>query len=129
MVVSKLESLIFFTYVLLEDQLQFSATGEGFLTDFSSKHAMHSNCSESVYYAGEFHIQPVQYSDTIQYKVVLDNNSGTYAPSEELLPELAEVFRQNFAGLQVEVMAYDDPKLHTYKQRLKDNFTVNVEDL
>jgi len=89
----------FFTYVLLEDgSWRFSHTGSTFLRDYVSKHAMHSNVSPFVVYAGEFHVRQ---EDNGSYTVVVDNNSGTYAPDNAQLPAMAEALRQAFPGLQV----------------------------
>ncbi|KAI9092608.1 hypothetical protein DFS34DRAFT_632465 [Phlyctochytrium arcticum] len=47
-----------YTYIIDDQTWRFSETGAAFLVDFASKHALHSNCSEYVRYAGEFHIRP-----------------------------------------------------------------------
>jgi len=44
-----------------------------------------------VRYAGEFHIQ----ENNGKYKLVIDNNSGTYSPNKDLLPHLANVCPYN----------------------------------
>ena len=88
--------------MILDGKFRFSETGlliflcviidKGlkFFTDFMSKHALHSDASPEVRFAGEFHIRPTQIKD--QYKLVIDNNSGTYSPSKDLLPAVAELF-------------------------------------
>jgi len=106
---------IFYTYVIVENKLQFSETGSSFVKDFSSKHAMHAKCSKSVYYAGEFHIRPGNHGG---YKLVIDNNSGTYAPKKEHLGMVKELMEKNFPGLEVEALAYDDPILIEYKKNI-----------
>jgi hypothetical protein len=84
-----------------------------------SKHAMHANCATSVVYAGEMCVMqqegaqpnwPVQH----RYRLVVDNNSGTYAPSKEGLPRLQHLLQVCFPGLIVEALAMDDPKLKYY---------------
>jgi hypothetical protein len=46
--------------------------------------------------------------------VVVDNNSGTYAPPAALLPRLVTLLQRNFPGLAVEMVAADDPRLKQY---------------
>jgi len=43
----------FYTYTLRDDKLNFSETGAEFFRDFTSKHVVHSNCSEVVRFAGD----------------------------------------------------------------------------
>jgi len=110
----------FFTYVILENRLLFSESGHNFLKNYSSKHAMHANCQTSVYYAGEFHVQEEDdpSGNGIRWKLIVDNNSGTYAPSEDLLPNLALFFRFNFPGIVVEALPHNSPLLEMYKKKL-----------
>lgn len=89
--------------------------------DFASKHALHSCCAETVRYSGEFHPRPVypdgsgwasfseETSDhDVQWELVIDNNSGTYAPDKKLLPALKGLFEFNFPGLRVVALDYQD---------------------
>jgi hypothetical protein len=46
--------------------------------------------------------------------VVIDNNSGTYAPPAALLPRVGTLLQRNFPGLVVELVGADDPKLKQY---------------
>ena len=108
----------FFTYALMEDGMYFSESSTEFTRDFFSKHAMHSNCSEEVYFAGEFLIYT--HPETKEAKLVIDNNSGTYAPSKALLPMLKEVFNFNLPDLTVEVYDREDPQLAVYTKELVD---------
>lgn len=103
----------YYTYVIVDTGMYFSETGASFFTDFMSKHAMHANASDKVYFAGEFHIQ--QPSEG-KYILVLDNNSGTYAPPKESLPKLRDFFEMNFVGLAVEAYDREDEKLKEYKK-------------
>jgi len=111
--------IIFYTYVILENKFQFSETGSGFLKDFSSKHAMHSKCSKSLFFAGEFHIRPLVEGEDIGYKLVIDNNSGTYAPNPDCFPFVEELFRRNFPGLEIECLEFNNPKLIQYREGIK----------
>ena len=66
--------------------------------------------------AGEFCIVP----DTAAeggYRLVVDNNSGTYAPAADLLPCMQRLFQANFPGMAVEVVPVGDPRLQAYHQR------------
>jgi hypothetical protein len=111
-----------YTYVIAsgDDGLRFSETGAAFFVDFASKHALHSNCGETVRYSGEFHPRPrggwENFSDDIpddavQWEVVIDNNSGTYAPDKKMLPALRALFESNFPGLTFYAMDYEDEEL------------------
>jgi hypothetical protein len=86
-----------YTYVISaeDDTLRFSETGAAFFVDFASKHALHSACNERVRYSGEFHPRPQGgwqfFSDEtpdqdVRWELVIDNNSGTYAPDKNMLP-------------------------------------------
>jgi len=111
-----------YTYVIAEqDQsLRFSETGAAFFVDFASKHALHSNCAESVYYSGEFHPRPKggwdKFSDDVpddkvKWELVIDNNSGTYAPDPKMLPQLKALMEYNFADFDVCALDHGDPEL------------------
>ena len=111
-----------YTYVIAEhDQsFRFSETGAAFFVDFASKHALHSNCAESVYYSGEFHPRPKggweHFSDDIpddkvKWELVIDNNSGTYAPDPKMLPQLRALMEYNFADFEVCALDHGDPEL------------------
>jgi len=108
----------FFTYVIVKDTWRFSETGVSRMKDFSSKHATHSGCAESVDYAGEFHFQPCDDRPN-SYKLIIDNNSGTYAPSSEMLVPLRKLMQRNFPGLEVEALDFKDPTLKMYITRAK----------
>lgn len=111
-----------YTYVISanDDTLRFSETGAAFFVDFASKHALHSNCAESVRYGGEFHPRPVggwqNFSDDVPdaavgWELVFDNNSGTYAPNAGLLPKVKEIMEFNFPGFNVVVHSHDEAAL------------------
>eukprot|EP01060_Flectonema_neradi_P021398 TRINITY_DN289_c3_g1_i1.p1 TRINITY_DN289_c3_g1~~TRINITY_DN289_c3_g1_i1.p1 ORF type:complete len:560 (+),score=104.15 TRINITY_DN289_c3_g1_i1:43-1722(+) len=100
--------LVFFTYVITDDgNLNFCHTGSLFLQDFASKHAFHSSASETVRYAGEFHV----HHDGLDPVLVVDNNSGTYAPAADQLPLVVELLRHNIPDLRVEGWTREDIRL------------------
>jgi len=105
-----------FTYALMPTHLFFSETGASFFQDFTSKHAMHANASREVVYAGEFHIR----LQKGKYKLVIDNNSGTFSPNKGDLPFLKEVMELNFPDMEVEVLDYKDDLLHTSRKDMLD---------
>ena len=89
---------------------------------------MHSNCAEEVYYAGEFAIFKEKTNKEWEregedegghLKLIIDNNSGTYAPDKEKLPQLKAVFEENFPFLVVEAISFDDPVFREYKERFR----------
>lgn len=69
-------------------------------------HTMHAS-------AGEFCIVPCPEAAG-GYKLVIDNNSGTYAPQKSKLPLMRDLFKANFPGMTVDVVAVGDPKLDFY---------------
>ncbi len=118
-----------YTYVITvgEDTLRFSETGAAFFVDFASKHALHANCAESVRYSGEFHPRPgvpggwEGFSDDIpddkvEWEIVVDNNSGTYAPDAMLLPDLKGLLEYNFPGLKFIALDRNDPELERSRE-------------
>eukprot|EP01130_Rhizamoeba_saxonica_P000627 TRINITY_DN10583_c0_g1_i1.p1 TRINITY_DN10583_c0_g1~~TRINITY_DN10583_c0_g1_i1.p1 ORF type:complete len:239 (-),score=39.25 TRINITY_DN10583_c0_g1_i1:79-795(-) len=104
---------LWYTYVIRGKKLCFSETGASFFQDFTSKHAMHSCCASSVRYAGEFHLRA---DENYVWKIVVDNNSGTFAPSIDDIQMLQEVIEYNIPDAVVETLAWDDPKLAEYKE-------------
>ncbi|KAF9239077.1 hypothetical protein BU15DRAFT_47014 [Melanogaster broomeanus] len=116
-----------YTYIISTDDetFRFSETGAAFFVDFASKHALHSNCAESVRYAGEFHPRPEggweNFTDNrgdneVEWELVIDNNSGTYSPSPALLPKLKEIMEFNFPGYKVVALNHDDPELNASRE-------------
>ncbi|KAJ3008565.1 hypothetical protein HKX48_008453 [Thoreauomyces humboldtii] len=129
-----------YTYIIDDSTMRFSETGAAFLVDFASKHALHSNCSEFVRYAGEFHLRPFVSTDGneldrdgwanftrfeedalehVKWQLVIDNNSGTYAPPKEALPALEKLLRHNFPGLALRALDREDPFLITSRDEMK----------
>lgn len=105
-----------FTYVLMAERLYMAETGAKFFRDMMSKHAMHCSASPEVVYAGELHFRKLPtVSGERKLTLVVDNNSGTYTPDKADLPLVADVFRRNFAGLQVVALDYKDPLLEQYR--------------
>jgi len=120
-----------YTYIIASDDdcFRFSETGAAFFVDFASKHALHSNCSETVRYSGEFHPRPQggweNFSDdtpddAVQWEFVIDNNSGTYSPDKNMLPALRALFEYNFPGLTFYAMHYKDEELKKSMEACRD---------
>ncbi|KAG5641789.1 hypothetical protein DXG03_004193 [Asterophora parasitica] len=111
-----------YTYIISaeDSSFRFSETGAAFFVDFASKHALHSNCAEQVRYSGEFHPRPVggwaafddsTPDDEVEWELVIDNNSGTYAPDKALLSKVEELFALNFPWFRVYAWDREDPRL------------------
>ncbi|KAL5433427.1 hypothetical protein PMIN06_011705 [Paraphaeosphaeria minitans] len=122
---------IFTYVLTLDGLFRFTETGKEFGIDMLSKHTMHSDVAAYIAFSGEFFIrrlknphnkppeegghnsshppdeisggppmdQPVK--DPAYYELVIDNDSGTYRPNPQLLPQLKAFFESNFPGLHV----------------------------
>ncbi|KAG6808254.1 hypothetical protein H0H92_004726 [Tricholoma furcatifolium] len=120
-----------YTYIISseDDSFRFSETGAAFFVDFVSKHALHSNCAETVRYSGEFHPRPkggwgafndeMKDSD-VEWELVIDNNSGTYAPDKTLLPQLRELLEFNFPGFNIYAWDREDPNLQESREACRN---------
>lgn len=106
---------VLFTYAITDKGWYFSETGAAFFKDMLSKHMLHSGAAFSVKYAGEFHVDKTDY-DTL--KLVIDNNSGTYAPPQEELPQLKALIESNFPGLECEAMDQNDEVLQETRKEI-----------
>lgn len=133
-----------YTYVIAvnDDSMRFSETGARYLVNMVSKHWLHSDCAESVRFAGEFHPRPAggwdKFSDDmrdedVQWELVIDNNSGTYAPKEEMLPALKRVLEMNLPGFTILALDRDDPEVARSSEACRAYATskrgVRTEDL
>jgi len=105
-----------YTYALHNNKFKCSETGINLSKDLTSKHAVHANASPSVRCAGEFHFQPIGYGS---YKLILDNNSGTYAPTMNHLDCLKKTLERNFRGLEIETHDYKSDILRSYLDKLR----------
>ncbi|KAE9024405.1 hypothetical protein PR002_g11455 [Phytophthora rubi] len=94
-----------------------SETGAAFFKDILSKHMLHSGAQFNVKYAGEFHIEK---GLSGKYTLVIDNNSGTYAPPKEELPQLKALFETNFPGISVETHDRSSPELKEKRKEILD---------
>lgn len=108
-----------YTYAIscADNSLRFSETGAAFFVDFASKHALHAKCAEYVWYSGEFHPRPKggweNFSDDmkdedVEWELLIDNNSGTYAPDKEMLPTLQALLEYNFPGFAIRALDRED---------------------
>lgn len=120
-----------YTYVIaVEDSsFRFSETGAAFFVDFASKHALHSNCAETVRYSGEFHPRPKggwqNFSDetpdeSVDWELVIDNNSGTYSPDKAMLPKLKQLLEYNFPGFGIYALDHEDPQLKESREACRN---------
>lgn len=113
-------NIIIYTYVIVNEFLRFSPTGK-LLKNVLSKHNVHSNCSSTVTYAGEFHIQ-VEHGE---YVMIFNNSSGTYKPDPEDLPLVKDLLVINFPGLRVKVVPHGSEQLNKYLQNVQ---TINLSN-
>lgn len=108
---SRVKPMIY-TYIFSadDDTFRFSETGPALLNNLASKHALHADCNTKVRFSGEFHPRPKggwsNFSDRMpddeaEWELVIDNNSGTYAPNKSLLPAVKGLLELNFPGIQV----------------------------
>eukprot|EP00171_Calliarthron_tuberculosum_P004206 IDg4206t1 len=97
-----------YTYVVVENELRFSETGCKIHKDIESKHAMHACAAKEVVYAGEFYFKQYEYNGEHRIRLVVDNNSGTYAPDGNDLHKVCLLFEKNFEGLVVEARDFKD---------------------
>ena len=134
-----------FTYVLMLDGLlRFTETGKEFGIDLLSKHTMHSDVNIYVAHAGEFFVRRLDHpekdaeapgqvthppdahlpngpphepppQDPRRYELVIDNDSGTYRPRADHLPQLQRFLEANLPGLQVVVKECQDERLGKMK--------------
>jgi hypothetical protein len=126
-----------YTYIVSaeDDSLRFSETGAAFFVDFASKHALHADCCEQVRYSGEFHLRPAAkdgswigwggFDDSIpdnevDWQLLIDNNSGTYAPDKAMLPNLKELIDYNFPGLTVLALDREEEELKKSEEECRD---------
>lgn len=108
---------VLFTYAITSKGWFFSETGAGFFKDMLSKHMVHSNGAESVKYSGEFRIEKTKNGTR---KLVIDNNSGTYAPRKEGLPHLKHLMESNFPGIICEAVDRNDPESIERRKEIVD---------
>ncbi|KAG0200467.1 hypothetical protein BGX28_006463 [Mortierella sp. GBA30] len=109
---------IVFTYSIVPKGLYFSETGAAFFQDFMSKHAMHANRATEVMFSGEFRFFQDEHHNH-DWTLLIDNNSGTYAPKKEDLHKVKKVFELNFPDLVVIAMDREDPYLKEIRAETK----------
>ncbi|KAF1773489.1 C2 domain [Phytophthora cactorum] len=95
----------------------FSETGAAFFKDILSKHMLHSGAQFNVKYAGEFHVEK---GSPGEFKLFIDNNSGTYAPPKEELPQLKALLETNFPGISIEALDRASPELKEKRKEILD---------
>lgn len=72
--------------------------------------------------AGEFCIVP-EAAAPGGHRLVIDNNSGTYAPDSKQLHLMKDLFLANFPEMCVEVLPVGDRKLKQYQQQCPSRAT------
>lgn len=109
---------VVFTYSIVPKGLYFSETGAAFFQDLMSKHAMHANRAEEVMYSGDFRVfQDVENNNN--WTLLIDNNSGTYAPQKQDLHKVKRCFELNFPDLVVKAVDREDPYLKSLEEAAK----------
>ncbi|CAI5712867.1 unnamed protein product [Peronospora destructor] len=106
---------VLFTYVITKNGWYFSETGAAFFKDMLSKHMLHSGAAFSVLYAGEFRVDKSRFGEL---KLVIDNDSGTYAPPVVDLPRLKALIENNFPGIAVEASDREDEELQRTRKEI-----------
>ena len=140
-----------FTYVLTCDgQWRFTETGKEFGIDLLSKHTMHSNVNIYIAFSGEFFIRrlktpnkgpspddqethpPTEISggppegeppnDPSYYSLIIDNDSGTYRPNAQKLPQLKEFMQRSLPGIHVVTLdcRADEEKMSKWKNEQRE---------
>lgn len=133
-----------YTYVItLDGQWRFTETGKEFGIDLLSKHTMHSDVNIYIAFSGEFFIRRLKHpqespdnqpthppveidggppskepvKDPEYYSLVIDNDSGTYRPSNKLLPDLKRFMQQQLPGLKIVTLDCqgDEEKMNKWK--------------
>ncbi|KAF1998037.1 C2 domain-containing protein [Amniculicola lignicola CBS 123094] len=122
---------IFTYVLTLDALFRFTETGKEFGIDMLSKHTMHSDVAAYIAFSGEFFVRRLKHPhreppeeggnneshppdnisggspkeepkrDPGYYELIIDNDSGTYRPNAELLPQLKAFFESNFPGLHI----------------------------
>ncbi|RLN76578.1 hypothetical protein BBJ28_00022575 [Nothophytophthora sp. Chile5] len=110
---------VLFTYVITKTGWYFSETGAAFFKDMLSKHMLHCGAAFSVLYGGEFYIETDLFGEP---KLIIDNNSGTYAPPKEDLPQLKALFEHNFPGISVEALDRDNEELQKTRAEILESW-------
>ncbi|KAL3417271.1 hypothetical protein PVAG01_11271 [Phlyctema vagabunda] len=134
-----------FTYVITIDGLfRFTETGKEFGIDLLSKHTMHSDVNIYIACSGEFFVRRLAHphehtdspnqkshpnsdipggppnepppADPKHYELIIDNDSGTYRPKGDLLPELKAFLKEQFPGLHIVTKECTDKGLERMKK-------------
>ncbi|CAH0476973.1 unnamed protein product [Peronospora belbahrii] len=111
---------VLFTYVITTNGWYFSETGAAFFKDMLSKHMLHSGAAFSVLYAGEFRVDNVLFGEP---KLIIDNDSGTYAPPAAILPQLKALIEDNFPQIAVEALDRENEYLQQTRKEILNLWT------
>jgi hypothetical protein len=93
-------------YIVYKDSMRFCEAGN------LIAHCAMAESSDEVWCAGEFIVR----HENGQYSLVLDNNSGTYAPSMEALQRCTKLIKNNFSQLHVDAIKFDSDELKVLKK-------------
>uniref|UniRef100_M4C0E0 C2 domain-containing protein n=1 Tax=Hyaloperonospora arabidopsidis (strain Emoy2) TaxID=559515 RepID=M4C0E0_HYAAE len=107
--------MVLFTYVIVETGFFFCETGAPFFKDMLSKHMLLSRTQFHVRYAGEFFVTEKHSGG---YTLHIDNNSGTYAPPENLLPQVEELLKSNFHKMSVKAVDREDEEQKKTRKKI-----------
>ena len=138
---------LFTYVLTLDGLLRFTETGHEFGIDLLSKHTMHSDVATYIAYSGEFFIRRLKHPHTTDdpnpnekthppsdnlsggppkhapphdpsyYQLIIDNDSGTYRPEKQVLPDLKAFLERNFPGLSIVAMHWEDEHLQELKEK------------
>ncbi|CAF1442272.1 unnamed protein product [Didymodactylos carnosus] len=113
-----------FTYTLLADGVFHISRADTTLRDVASKHLLHAECEPVVVYAGMCRFEMRDGENHITF--VVDNDSGTYAPTDERneLARLKSLLEWNFEGLHVDTKKFVPPAKETARNALEEMYAL-----
>lgn len=121
-----------FTFIISTDgEWRFCETGDEYKINHLSKHGMHADGESTVVWAGEFFVVRKDIDEKFEeenlsgstrapeYLICLDNDSGTYSPSEDKLADFKQFMAKNLRGVEVVVRNFKDEKVKEAKKLQK----------
>ncbi|EWC44284.1 hypothetical protein DRE_01110 [Drechslerella stenobrocha 248] len=135
------ENKLFTFIITLDGEWRFCETGNEYKINHLSKHGMHADGKAKVVWAGEFFLRldTIEDSDECdaamynpggekvdptkrglnrarRWRIYLDNDSGTYSPSNEKLGDFRDFMARNLQGIEVVVKNFEDEALNKGKE-------------